>query len=279
MPELPEVEVVRLGLSDHVVGREMTGIEVLDARSLRRHAAGPADFVERTRGRRVLRARRRGKYLWLVLDDGAALVVHLGMSGQALVADPDTALHRHTRIVFDLDDGRQWRFVDQRIFGGMLLSELDEAQVPVVIGHIALDPLDPQFDLEDTLRRLKLKDTGIKRALLDQTLVSGVGNIYADEALWRARLHGERSTRTMTRPVARELFGHVADVMREALAQGGTSFDALYVNVNGESGYFDRSLDAYGREGEPCHRCGSTMKRIPFAGRSSTFCPKCQRRR
>lgn len=275
MPELPEVEVVRRGLDAHVVGRTITAVEVLDVRSLRRHEPGPVDFVDRLIARRVEAAHRRGKYLWLVLDDGSSVLMHLGMSGQALISDPDAPTPRHLRIRFDLDDGRELRFVDQRIFGGMSISETDP---PTQIAHIALDPLDADFADAEFVARLRRRETGVKRALLDQGLVSGVGNIYADEALWRSRLHYARNTRGLRIAEGLELIGHVRDVMVEALEQGGTSFDALYVNINGQSGYFDRSLNAYGREGEPCGRCGAPMVREPFMNRSSYRCPACQPR-
>jgi len=276
VPELPEVEVVRRGLDEHVVGRTVTSVEILDARSVRRHGPGPSDFVARLTGRRVLAARRRGKYLWLSLDDESSLLVHLGMSGQALISDPEASPPRHLRIAIGLDDGRQLRFVDQRIFGGMAISDTDP---PAEIAHIALDPLDPRFDEADFVHRIRRRRTGVKRALLDQTLVSGVGNIYADEALWRTSLHYARDTRTLRIAEATALIGHVRDVMVDALDQGGTSFDALYVNVNGQSGYFDRSLNAYGQEGRPCPRCGTLIVREAFMNRGSHFCPRCQRRR
>lgn len=279
MPELPEVEVVRRGLAEHVSGRAVRSVDVLHARAVRRQT-GPlgAALV----GRTVQCVSRRGKYLWLPFDDGTALVAHLGMSGQLLMQPSTAADERHLRVRmrFD-DDGRELRFVDQRTFGGLMSTELVEdgrgGRVPADIVHIARDPLDPFFDDDSFITRLRGKDTEIKRALLDQALVSGIGNIYADESLWRSRLHGRRLTGGISRAKASELLGHVRDVMTDALAQGGTSFDALYVNVNGESGYFDRSLDAYGQEGEPCHRCGNTIRREHFMNRSSFFCPRCQR--
>jgi len=279
MPELPEVEVVRRGLEEHVSSRTIRAVDVLHARAVRRQE-GPLDIA--LRGRTIRCVSRRGKYLWLPLDDGTALVAHLGMSGQLLMQPADAADEKHlrVRIRFD-DDGRELRFVDQRTFGGLMTAELvaDDlaGHVPAEITHIARDPLDPHFDDEDFITRLRAKDTEIKRALLDQSLISGIGNIYADESLWRSRLHGRRATGGISRAKARELLLHVREVMTDALAQGGTSFDALYVNVNGESGYFDRSLDAYGQEGEPCHRCGSTIRREQFMNRSSFSCPRCQR--
>ena len=277
MPELPEVEVVRRGLEAHAVGARIAAVEVLHPRPVRRHAAGPTDFAARLTGRRIEAARRRGKYLWLPLDSGDALLGHLGMSGQFLVQPVGAPDDRHLRVRFALADRPvELRFADQRMFGGLSVSP-DGAELPVEISHIARDLLDPGFDLDEFVRRVRRRTAGIKRLLLDQTLVSGVGNIYADEALWRARLHGERPGERLTGAQVRELARHALEVMSEALGQGGTSFDALYVNVNGESGYFDRSLSAYGREDEPCARCGTPIRRVAFMNRSSFFCPTCQR--
>ncbi|MGH3738298.1 MAG: bifunctional DNA-formamidopyrimidine glycosylase/DNA-(apurinic or apyrimidinic site) lyase [Micromonosporaceae bacterium] len=278
MPELPEVETVRAGLEKWVVGRRITAVRVLHPRPVRRHPAGPEDFAAVLRGRTITGARRRGKFLWLPLDSGDAVLGHLGMSGQMLLSPLDLAPQRHLRVVFDFaDGGPQLRFVDQRMFGGLSLSA-GGVELPPEIAHIGLDPLEPEFDDEVFVKAVRRRRTGIKRALLDQTLISGVGNIYADEALWRARLHGERRTETLSRPALRTLIGHVKDVLSAAIVDGGTSFDALYVNVNGESGYFEVSLAAYGREGKPCPRCGTPIRRESFANRSSFSCPKCQRK-
>ncbi len=278
MPELPEVEVVRAGLERHVVGATITRVDVLHPRPVRRDQRGPSGFADALTGRRIEAARRRGKYLWLPLDNGDALLGHLGMSGQILVQQPDAPDERHLRVRFSLEgaaEGREMRFVDQRMFGGLSVSA-GGADLPPEIAHIARDPLDPEFDDELFVRKVRKRVSGVKRQLLDQNLVSGVGNIYADEALWRARIHGERPGDRLTATQVRELLGHARDVMVAALGEGGTSFDALYVNVNGESGYFDRSLHAYGREGEPCDRCGAPVRRVAFMNRSSYFCPVCQ---
>ncbi|AWZ08487.1 MULTISPECIES: bifunctional DNA-formamidopyrimidine glycosylase/DNA-(apurinic or apyrimidinic site) lyase [unclassified Streptomyces] len=283
MPELPEVEVVRRGLERWVAGRTIGAVEVLHPRAVRRHPGGGADFAARLEGATFGAARRRGKYLWLPLEEQELSVLgHLGMSGQLLVQPEDAPDEKHLRIRLRFRDaaGTELRFVDQRTFGGLSLhgTVADSPDgLPDVIAHIARDPLDPLFDEEAYHRALRAKRTTVKRALLDQSLISGVGNIYADEALWRAKLHYERPTAALTRPRSAELLGHARDVMNEALAVGGTSFDSLYVNVNGESGYFDRSLDAYGREDEPCRRCGTPMRRRPWMNRSSYFCPRCQR--
>jgi formamidopyrimidine-DNA glycosylase len=283
VPELPEVEVVRLGLDRWVVGRTVESAQVLHPRAARRHAAGAADLERRLASRTVTAASRRGKYLWLPLDGrDAALVAHLGMSGQLLVqpASAPDETHLRARLTFT-DRGREVRFVDQRTFGGLALDDLVDdgagGAVPRTVAHIARDPLDPRFDEVRWARSLRARRTGLKRALLDQTLVSGIGNIYADEALWRARLHWAMPTDELAPGRARALLDHARDVMREALGEGGTSFDALYVNVNGESGYFERSLSAYGQAGLPCRRCGRPIVREAFMNRSSFRCPRCQR--
>jgi formamidopyrimidine-DNA glycosylase len=275
VPELPEVEVVRRGLETHAVGRTVRAVEVLHPRPVRRHLAGPADFAVRLTGRRILAAHRRGKYLWLPLDRDEALMAHLGMSGQMLVQPPEAPAERHLRVRFALDGPQELRFVDQRMFGGLSLAPLADG-APVDIAHIARDPLDEAFDDAAFVRRVRARGSGIKRILLDQTVVSGVGNIYADEALWRVGLHGDRPGDRLRSIDVTRLLAAVREVMLAALAEGGTSFDALYVNVNGQSGYFDRSLQAYGQEGRPCGRCGTPIRRVAFTNRSSFFCPRCQ---
>ena len=277
MPELPEVEVVRRGLHAHVVGRSIAAVRVHHPRAVRRHEAGPADLTARLLDNVITDTGRRGKYLWLVLGSGEVLVVHLGMSGQMLLG-PLTNTD-HLRVATLLDDGTAMSFVDQRTFGGWMLTDLvtvDGTELPVPVAHVARDPLDRLFDGAAVVKVLRGKHSEIKRQILDQTVVSGIGNIYADEALWRAKVNGARIAETLTKPTLAAILGHAADVMRDALGQGGTSFDSLYVNVNGESGYFDRSLDAYGREGLPCRRCGAVMQRDKFMNRSSFYCPRCQ---
>ena len=279
MPELPEVEVVRRGLDRWVAGRRIAEVDVSHPRAIRRHLAGAQDFQDRLAGQTVIGASRRGKYLWLPLDGGGALLGHLGMSGQLLMQPAEAADETHLRVrVSFTDGGPQLRFVDQRTFGGLSLEQMKDG-VPLPIAHIARDPMDPLFDDAAFLKALRAKQTGVKRALLDQSLISGVGNIYADESLWRARLHYDKPSSTLTRPRAATLLAEVRAVLGEALAQGGTSFDSLYVNVNGESGYFARSLNAYGRADLPCGRCGTPIRRAAFMNRSSYYCPKCQRPR
>lgn len=296
MPELPEVEVVRRGLADHVLDRKIATVTVAHPRAVRRHVAGSEDFAASLAGRVITGARRRGKYLWLDLDGGVedsidagstcappgdAVLAHLGMSGQMLVTAGDRPDEKHLRVRLRFaDEGTELRFVDQRTFGGLSVHPLVPAAggglLPEPIAHIARDPMDPAFDLDAAVAAIRRRRTGLKRALLDQTVVSGIGNIYADEALWRARLHWARPTATLTREQGREVLIAATEVMAAALAAGGTSFDALYVNVNGGSGYFDRSLDAYGQADRACRRCGTPIRRDPFMNRSSFSCPRCQ---
>lgn len=333
MPELPEVEVVRRGLARWVAGRVIDAVDVLDTRSIRRHGLGVEDFNGNLVGATVLDVVRRGKFLWMPLsmepgaaDSRVALVAHLGMSGQLLMESPELPDEKHLKVRFSLsargDEPTQLRFVDQRIFGGLFVTDLvptadglpggqasvaepvepqpveiqpgeirsvDFPQsrvgllplIPVEAAHIARDPLDPDFSIDLLHRRLRARKTGLKRALLDQGMVSGIGNIYADEALWDARLHFARPTDTLRRSETERVLASARQVMLRALEAGGTSFDSLYVNVNGASGYFARSLNAYGREGQPCPRCctrglATRIRRDSFMNRSSFSCPVCQ---
>ncbi|MGV2855213.1 bifunctional DNA-formamidopyrimidine glycosylase/DNA-(apurinic or apyrimidinic site) lyase [Glutamicibacter sp. AGC13] len=303
MPELPEVEVVREGLDKWVRTRTVLTAQVLDPRSVRRHADGVEDFEQTLSGCSIASVVRRGKFLWMDLEGlstPAALVAHLGMSGQLLVEEPDAPDEKHLKVRLSLseksDFPNELRFIDQRIFGGMFLSPMVatsdglpagagslKASIPQAAAHIARDVMDPHRKPEDLYVALRKKTTELKRAILDQGIISGVGNIYADEALWQAGLSGLRNTGTIRRPEVQRLNDALVDVMTLALAAGGTSFDSLYVNVNGASGYFARSLNAYGREGKACLRCRengreSLIRRDPFMGRSSYSCPVCQPR-
>lgn len=284
MPELPEVEVVRAGLEPALVGATIERVEVFDARSLKRHDARRGDFVGMLTGVQVVSAQRRGKFMWFPLATGDALVVHLGMSGQVLLRTTDAPTDRHLRIQFTVrtatGDTVLVNFVDQRIFGSMAVDSMltvGEREVPSQVAHIAPDPLEPAFDDEAFITRVRGKHTGIKRALLDQTVISGVGNIYADESLWASKIHAERACDSLSKAHVRTLLGEVRAVLNKALGEGGTSFDAQYLNVNGEAGYFAHSLNAYGRQGQPCSRCGTAIRRVSFMNRGTHFCPRCQR--
>ncbi|MCR6712966.1 MAG: bifunctional DNA-formamidopyrimidine glycosylase/DNA-(apurinic or apyrimidinic site) lyase [Demequina sp.] len=296
MPELPEVESVRRGLESHILGARIERVEILRGSCVRR-AASPQAFVDAITGTRIDAVVRRGKFLWMVLDGGAlALSAHLGMSGQFRVAPvPPPTPHPHcrARLSLSLPDGPlTLDFLDQRTFGYLdaeplvptpdgLPGGLGSALplVPASVSHIGRDALDPALRRAAVLVQWRRGTRGIKQVLLDQTRVSGIGNIYADEALWRARVHPATPASGLSGKATGALLDATGEVMAEALAAGGTSFDALYVNVNGESGYFDRSLNAYGRGGEPCPRCGRAMVRAVMGGRSTHWCPRCQRER
>lgn len=287
MPELPEVEVVRAGLAPAAVGSVITAVSVFDERALTRHVAGASDFVARLEGRSFAAASRRGKFLWLPLDDGdSALIAHLGMSGQMLLRAPDATAERHERIRIGIEHPVHGElaivFADQRTFGSLAVDALiadGPTRVPTQVRHIARDPLDVLFDDRDFRAALSRRRSAIKRVLLDQSVVSGIGNIYADESLWAARIHPETSADTLSTRAVTRLLAEVRLVLTKALAEGGTSFDAQYVNVNGQAGYFAHSLNAYGQQGKPCPRCGTPIVRVAFMNRSSHFCPRCQRRR
>ncbi|WP_298040624.1 bifunctional DNA-formamidopyrimidine glycosylase/DNA-(apurinic or apyrimidinic site) lyase [uncultured Microbacterium sp.] len=287
MPELPEVEVVRAGLAPAVIGSTVTAVSVLDERALTRHAAGAVDFVARLEGVRIDDARRRGKFLWLPLAGGSdAMTAHLGMSGQMLLRVPDAPPERHERIRLFVEHpshgGLAVVFADQRTFGSLAVDALvpdGDDLIPTQVQHIARDPLDAAFDDAAFVAAVRRRSSAIKRIMLDQTVVSGIGNIYADESLWAARIHPETQGRALSTQAVRRIIGEVRLVLEKALAEGGTSFDAQYVNVNGQAGYFAHSLNAYGQTGKPCARCGGAIRREAFMNRGSHFCPRCQRRR
>ncbi|KHK97487.1 formamidopyrimidine-DNA glycosylase [Microbacterium mangrovi] len=298
MPELPEVEVVRAGLAPAVTGARVVAVTVHDERALTRHPGSCADFEARLTGRTLVGAARRGKFLWLPLatesGPGESLIGHLGMSGQMLLRESGAPAERHERIRLDIAHPLHGElavvFSDQRTFGSLAIDTdvptpdhapggwgTDAAAVPSQVAHIARDPLDSAFDDARWRALIARKDSAIKRVLLDQTVASGIGNIYADESLWAARIHPETPARALSKRAATLLLTEVRLVLEKALVEGGTSFDAQYVNVNGQAGYFAHSLNAYGRTGLPCARCGRPIRRDPFMNRSSHFCSSCQR--
>lgn len=279
--------MVRAGLAPAAVGALITGVSVFDERALTRHVAGAEDFAARLEGRTFSAAARRGKFLWLPLDTGAsALIAHLGMSGQMLLRAPEAPAERHERVRIGIEHPSHGElaivFADQRTFGSLAVDTLvldGPTAIPTQVLHIARDPLDPHFDDPAFRTALTRRNSAIKRVLLDQQVVSGIGNIYADEALWAARIHPETPASALSTQAVRRLLAEVRTVLAKALAEGGTSFDAQYVNVNGQAGYFAHSLNAYGRGGQPCPRCGGPIRREAFMNRSSHYCPRCQRRR
>jgi formamidopyrimidine-DNA glycosylase len=287
VPELPEVEVVRLGLAPAVTGALVTAVDVFDERALTRHDRAAGDFAARLLGRRMSEPKRRGKFLWVPLDGPDALLAHLGMTGQLLLreawARPEG--DRHVRVRLELQHPQLGElaifFVDQRTFGSLAVDALVVTDggdaVPTQVVHIARDAMDPLFDDAAFGAKLAKKSSGIKRVLLDQTVISGVGNIYADESLWAVRLHPEQPASSLSTRKKNRLLAEIRLVLAKALTEGGTSFDSQYVNVNGQAGYFAHSLNAYGQDGKPCARCGTPIVRVSFMNRSSHFCPRCQR--
>lgn len=278
MPELPEVETVRRGLHHLISGYRIVEAADLHSRALKSESLAPLSSLQ---GARITGTGRRGKFLWITLDRPFVLVAHLGMSGQFLIAEKDRPAAKHVRAHFALKKSLRKLdlvFNDQRTFGWLSIEELTDG-VPTSASHIARDPFDPSFDFQATVRKLAKRNVRIKSALLNQEIMSGVGNIYADEALWRAQVHPESVTSEMSAKKIAAVIESATQVMAEAIAKGGTSFDDLYIDVNGESGFFDQSLAAYGREDEPCPRCGTLIKRIVISARSSHFCPRCQRKK
>jgi formamidopyrimidine-DNA glycosylase len=283
MPELPEVESVRRGLEDLVQGFTVREVNVFDERSIRRNKGTIFDFKEELIGSRLSKFIRRGKFLWVPLKDDRCLVAHLGMSGQILVKSPGEAKHPCERLSLSVCSGNRQleiRFVDQRLFGGLFLDELiskdSDLSVPKSVGHIALDPLDRNFEIEKVASKILSRSAGIKSLLLNQSIVSGIGNIYADEILWLTRLHYLSPGKSLSRLKVRQILRSAREILGKAVELGGTSFDTQYRNVNGESGKFSSSLNAYGRDGMPCSRCSFRIVRDPWLNRGSHFCPKCQ---
>ena len=283
MPELPEVETVRLGLERWCLGQKIVDVEVLHDRATNPRSIGTLDCVQ---GAIIEKIARRGKFLWFELDRPFALVAHLGMSGQFRVHPVKTADEKHLRTRFTISRNliaakrQELRFIDQRTFGWLAISEFSgfSGEVPELVSGIARDIFDPNFERLEVIAKFRKRKTEVKRALLDQNLMSGVGNIYADESLWLAKIHPESSASALSVRKINSLLDSATLVMSQALVEGGTSFDSLYTNVIGQSGYFEQSLSAYGREGEPCPRCGHQIRRIRFANRSSHFCSNCQRK-
>ena len=278
MPELPEVETVRRGLDHLITGYRIAQAQNLHPRALKPESIAPLDSLV---GAKITGTNRRGKFLWLRLDRPYVLVAHLGMSGQFLIHQKDRPKATHIRAQFQLKKplrNLDLVFNDQRTFGWLSVEETTN-NVPTSAQHIAPDPFDPLFDKQVTINNYLKRNIKIKTALLNQEIMSGVGNIYADETLWRAKIHPETLTSELNRKKVEKIIDFATEVMQEAINQGGTSFDDLYINVNGESGFFEQTLAAYGQEDEPCPRCGTPIKRITFGARSSHFCPRCQRRK
>lgn len=286
MPELPEVETISRGLARYVQGQTVTLVQVWHPRAVRRQPGGESAFIQALTGGELTQLRRRGKFMWFEMPGDQALVIHLGMSGQLHVfasgEDVPRRGHEHARLV--MGDVAVVSFVDQRTFGHLQVVPLvadpwgGAYRVPESLVHIAPDPLEEAFDANRVVATWRRSGAPIKAGLLNQSVVSGIGNIYADEALHRSGVHGARRGRNLRVWEAHLLLDSAAEVMRRAITQGGTSFDALYVDVEGQPGYFRHSLNAYGRAGQPCVDCGQLLQTVVVAGRSHVYCSLCQPR-
>lgn len=289
MPELPEVETIRAGLAQQIVGERVEHARAEPTRLFRKNARGHRDVTDLLVGNPLKGVERRGKFLWLLTggedlgkdDANLAFVVHLGMSGQVRVRSEGPAanveeLGKHEHLRLHLTSGTQISFVDQRTFGHLSVSSLVDCEgrtVPALMSHIAPDPLETVFDAASVIERGQKSRRRIKTLLLDQTLVSGIGNIYADEALHRAGIPGTKLGSELPEAKWLRVLDASRDVMVEALAAGGTSFDDLYVDVEGNPGYFERALAVYGKRGKECPGCAATVERIVVDGRSHFYCP------
>jgi len=279
MPELPEVETVRRGLEQYVVGKKVVSAESFHRRTIKPSSLGRLEMVT---GSKILAVKRRGKFLWFELDRDFVLVAHLGMSGQLLVQQSNAFDQSHLRARLRLGgklnrtSKDEIRFIDQRTFGWLSIEQIQD-QIPTSVAHIAYDPFEADFNLKEVITNISSRKSAIKPAILNQEIISGIGNIYADEALWRAKIHPEIICEDLSEDEIKKLINSAKAVMKSAIKAGGTSFDQQYKNVNGVSGYFSRSLSVYGRAGQPCSRCSTLIRRIAFANRSSHFCPRCQR--
>ena len=276
MPELPEAETIRRQLEREVLGRRITAARALTPRSVRRHRSC-RDFAACVAGRKVTAVGRRGKAVILTLDDSRTLIIRLGMTGVIRVTPASEPRTKHTHVILSLDDGRDLRFEDVRKFGEAHVTIGTAWEQIPDLAHYGPEPLSPQFTRAYLRAGLRRRPGKIKLALMDQKFIAGLGNIYTDEALWRARVHPMRPGNSLTPPEVARLHRAIRAVLREAIARGGTSAkDETYRDVYGRPGYFRLDLAVYQRSGEPCPRCGAAIKRLPLGGRSTHFCPTCQ---
>lgn len=274
MPELPEVETVRRTLEKKLVGLSIEGVEMHLPKIVRQPP--PEEFSHLLKGRKILRLGRRGKYLLLHLAGNLSLVIHLRMTGRLVVTAPDTPLDKHTHAVFDLSNGDQLRFTDIRQFGRIWLAPTHELDQISGFKDLGVEPLSENFTREFMKKELRRRRTRLKPLLLDQSFIAGLGNIYVDEALHRARLHPERLAAGLNPREITHLYQSIREVLTEGINNRGTSFRD-YVDGDGRPGNYQERLRVYGREGKPCAKCGKPIIRIKVGGRSSYFCPCCQK--
>jgi formamidopyrimidine-DNA glycosylase len=274
MPELPEVETIVADLRPHLAGRTIVRCDLLFP-TIVRHPE-PEVFIDALTGTRIADMKRRGKYILIDVANDLLLVVHLGMTGQLRLVDADKPLEKHTHAVFALDDGRQLRYRDPRRFGRLLLGTEVDLLASKKLPRLGPEPIDPAFVADDLYRRLRKRRTALKAFLLNQEALAGVGNIYADESLHRARLRPDRLAGSLSRKSAQRLHESLRDSLLVAIANRGSSVDT-YRDAWGEIGGQQEKLLVYGRAGEPCFTCGRPLALIRIAGRSTVFCRRCQR--
>jgi formamidopyrimidine-DNA glycosylase len=274
MPELPEVETIKRTLEKKIAGLTISGVDVNLPKVIR--SPSPDEFITEVTGKKIIRLRRRGKYLLIFLSGDKLLVVHLRMTGRLVYTDAKEPPPRHTHVIFRLSNGNELRFTDMRQFGTIQLSSTKDLNKVKGLKDLGPEPLEREFSRDFLRRELKRKRTRIKPLLLDQTFVAGLGNIYVDEALYRARLHPERLACTLSPREIANLYHAIVEVLQEGIENRGTSMRD-YVDGDGRAGSYQELLQVYNREGEKCRRCGSTIERIKVGGRSSYYCPACQK--
>lgn len=274
MPELPEVETIVADLRPHLTGRTIVGCELIFPTIVR--YPEPEVFIDSVAGMRIAGMRRRGKFILIDLDSDVVLVVHLGMTGQLRLVDPVTPIEKHTHVIFTLDDGRHLRYRDPRRFGRLLLGTEESLLASKKMPRLGPEPIDPSFVPDELYRSLRKRRTSLKAVLLDQGAIAGVGNIYADESMHRARLRPDRIASGLSRKSAQRLHESLRDSLLMAIKNRGSSVDT-YRDAWGEIGGQQEKLLVYGRAGEPCFTCGRPLAMIRLAGRSTVFCTKCQR--
>jgi formamidopyrimidine-DNA glycosylase len=274
VPELPEVETIAADLRPHLVGRMIVRCELLFP-TIVRHPE-PEVFIDSVAGQRITSIGRRGKYILIRLDGDLVLVVHLGMSGQLRLVDTSTPLANHTHAVFDLDAGRQLRYRDPRRFGRLLLGTEAALLIAKAMPPLGPEPIDPGFGADDMYQRFRRRKAKLKAILLDQSTIAGVGNIYADESLHRARLRPDRIAGSLSKKSVQRLHESLRVSLLAAVQNRGSSVDT-YRDAWGEVGGQQEKLLVYGRAGQPCFTCGRPLSLVRIAGRSSVFCRHCQR--
>jgi formamidopyrimidine-DNA glycosylase len=270
MPELPEVETIVRGLREPLVGRQFTGVRVGWENLVAKCSV--EEFGQGLTGQRVLGVKRRGKYLVFALSGGGSLIIHLRMTGRLQIKSSSDELEKHDHLIFELDDGRELRFNNVRKLGRVYLVD-DEDEI---VGRLGPEPLDDDFTPADFTALLSARRGKIKPLLLNQRFVAGIGNIYADEALFAARVHPERKADTLTAEEIECLYGAIRRVLRQGIENSGTTLRA-YRDADGREGRNQEYLEVSRRAGQPCPRCGTSIERTVVGGRGTYFCPECQR--